>query len=116
MHSLSEQLEKAKRRWQRFHVEVRLKITLAGGSQAACFHGTGTNISKGGMRVFIPRELKLGDSVTLDLPLPYSQERLTLKAVIRNREGFHYGVEFLNIGNREQEMITRNCQVLALLQ
>lgn len=116
MHLTAEQLEKAKRRWQRFHVEVRLRITLAGGTQAASFHGTGTNISKGGMRVFIPRELKLGDSVTLDLPLPYSQERLTLKAVIRNREGFHYGVEFLNIGSREQEMITRNCQVLALLQ
>ena len=52
---------------------MRLKITLSGEAQGVTFHGTGTNISKGGMRVFIPRDMRMGDSVTLDLPLPYTQ-------------------------------------------
>lgn len=97
-------------------MEMRLKITLSGESQGVSFHGTGTNISKGGMRVFIPRNLRMGDAVTLDIPLPYTQEQLTVRAVIRNRDGFHYGVEFVNIPARDQEMIARNCNVLALLQ
>jgi len=114
VHPPSEQQQKSKRRWGRYKVEIRLKVTLAGGGQS--FHGTGTNISKGGMRVFIPRELNSGEGVMLELMLPYSKEILILRGVIRNRDGFHYGVEFINIASRDQEMITRNCGVLALLQ
>jgi c-di-GMP-binding flagellar brake protein YcgR len=116
LHRSAEQVEKSKRRWSRYHVEMRLKITLSGEAQGLSFHGTGTNISKGGMRVFVPRDLKMGESVTLDLPLPYTKERLVVRAVVRNRDGFHYGVEFVNITARDQEMIARNCGVLALLQ
>lgn len=116
MNLFSDQLEKLKRRFKRYQIEVRLKISVCNKGSSAAFHGTGTNISKSGMRVFIPRELEVGDSISLEVALPYSKDPLDIRAIVRNREGFHYGVEFSKISARDQEVLSRNCGVLALLQ
>jgi c-di-GMP-binding flagellar brake protein YcgR len=105
-----------RRRSTRYKVEIRVKVTISSGKQVAAFYGTGTDISASGMGVFIPRDLSLGHTVALELCLPYCRQALKLHAVLRNRRGFHYGVEFSNASLRDRELIMRNCEVLALLQ
>jgi len=39
-----------------------------------------------------------------------------LRAAVRNRVGFEYGIEFLDISEEEREAIRKNCRVLNLLR
>jgi PilZ domain len=75
----------------------------------------GRDISEGGMAVYVPTELNVGDSAALELTVPYSQEKLLLKAFVRNREGFRYGIEFIDLGQHEREIIAGSCRALMLL-
>lgn len=101
------------RRWRRFKVEVRVRVLL--GDRAGVF-GQGSDISEGGMSLFIPAELKVGQTITCDLQLPYCTEKIKLRAVVRNRNGFRYGVEFSGTSDHEKSLITRVCKALAMVQ
>jgi c-di-GMP-binding flagellar brake protein YcgR len=104
------------RRWPRFKVSLSMQLVLQGpaGIEYMCAHGR--DISEGGMAVYVPTELNIGDSATLELTVPYSQEKLQIKAFVRNREGFRYGVEFIDLGQRERDIIANGCRALMLLQ
>ena len=111
-----EELGRAQRKYTRYKVSIPVKVTLADDGHVATFHGTGSNVSEAGMRVFIPREFDVSRLILLELRLPYYEERLKLRAVVRNREGFEYGVEFVNPSEHHRHVIVRNCSVLTLLR
>jgi hypothetical protein len=67
------------------------------------------------MRLFLTRELEPGTSMTLEFLIPYNALKLTLSGVIRNRNGFTHGVEFVNPTRDQQQTIERTCKVFALL-
>lgn len=104
------------RKSPRYMVDVPVKVTFQEGDKSASHFGTGTNISEGGMRVFVPRDLEMGKRLVLELRLPYNREELKLQAAVRNRVGFEYGVEFIDATEGEREAIRRNCRVLSLLR
>ena len=104
------------RRSQRFKVELAVKVHLSDAGRPTVAHGRGSNISDGGMQLFISRNLEVGQLVTLELSLPYHRKKLTLRAVIKNRVSFNYGVEFVNPSEGDREVILQNCRVLALMQ
>lgn len=105
------------RRWERFDVEVPVRVTLPSSLGSKVHDGTGTSVSQGGMAVFIPAEVGLvgGQVVQLDVTLPYSSLKISLKAIVRNRHGFRYGLEFLNLTTIERDLIERICRALSLL-
>lgn len=107
---------KAERRWKRFRVEIPVRVEISLNGNNASFFSKGTDISQGGLCLFIPRELGLGVMVGLVLCLPYSRENLKLKGVIRNRSGFHYGIEFIDCRASERQVITQNCRALEILE
>jgi hypothetical protein len=47
--------------------------------------------------------------------LPYSREALSLVAIVRNRSGFRYGMEFKDTTDAQRQTILRTCSALALL-
>jgi len=104
------------RRSQRFKVEIPVKVHLSDSRRSTIAHGTGSNISDGGMQLFISRNLEVGQKVTLELSLPYHRKTLTLRAVIKNRVSFNYGVEFVDPSEDDRHAIVQNCRVLALMQ
>ena len=104
------------RRSQRFKVELAVKVHLSDSGRPTVALGTGSNISDGGMQLFISRNLEVGQIVTLEVSLPYRRKELTLRAVIKNRVSFNYGVEFVNPSEQDREVILQNCRVLALMQ
>jgi c-di-GMP-binding flagellar brake protein YcgR len=108
--------ELEQRRSKRFRVEVAVKVHLTDAGKPSTSNGTGSNISDGGMQLFIPRNFALGEVISLELSLPYHRKALKLSAVIKNRESFNYGVEFLNPSERDKEAIVQNCRVLDLMQ
>ncbi len=105
------------RRWNRYHVDLRVKVVTGAATNNRDYFGRGSDISEGGMRVFVPAELAIGDAITIEVPLPYSEQKLAIRGVIRNRLGFSYGIEYAcTTTPAEREQIARTCKALALLQ
>ncbi len=79
-------------------------------------YGRGTDISEGGMSAYISMEIGVGKTVEMDLTLPYSRQSMKLNAIVRNRRGFCYGLEFASLAAPEREQILRVCKALSLVQ
>lgn len=101
------------RRWRRYKVEVRVKVVLA---NRGAVYGQGSDISEGGMALFIPTELEPGQTIRAELALPYCREKAILRGVVRNRDGFRYGVEFSVLTDHEKVLIERVCHALSIVQ
>src|SRR3954468_14788634 len=98
------------RRWKRFQVDLRLKITCNRTGDKLMVFGQGSDVSEGGMAGYIPAELNNGDVVDLELMLPYSasKEPIKVKATVRNRNGFRYGLEYLPMTDAVREALLRS--------
>ena len=101
------------RRWSRYKVEVRVKVVLP---NRGAIYGQGSDISEGGMALFLPTELENGQTIVSELLLPYCREKALLRGVVRNRAGFRYGIEFLKLTDHEKLLIERVCKALAMIQ
>jgi len=103
------------RRWPRHAITVGVSVWLLVDGQRTKFHSQATDISRGGLSLFMTREVALGVSLQLEFLLPYASTPLTLRGIVRTRHGFNHGVEFVNPTAEQQELIERTCKVLTLL-
>ncbi len=108
--------ELQKRRWERHPVNIRIKITLSLNGESSCFHGEASDVSQGGLRLFMPRPLDPGVIILMEFSLPYNSRAMAIRGLIRNRSGFSYGVEFMNPTVYQRETISQLCKTLQLLQ
>jgi len=106
---------RAVRRVPRYSIDVTVRITLVKNAPKQTLSGRGSELSEMGMAAYIPAELNIGDRVTIEMMLPYSREALSLVAIVRNRSGFRYGMEFKDTTDAQRQTILRTCSALALL-
>jgi len=104
------------RRWERHSTSIPVDVTVILNGERFNHRGEASDISRGGMRLFLPRELDPGASLTLEFQIPYQAVKFNLCGVIRNRAGFNHGVEFINATRYQEEMIDRTCKVFDLLR
>jgi hypothetical protein len=104
----------AERRWPRYKVDLRLKVMMQRGGRNFTF-GQGSDVSEGGMAAYIPAELEVGELVSVEVTLPYSKETVTLKAEVRNKNGFRYGLEYILISDENRELLRKSLNTLALM-
>jgi PilZ domain len=96
------------RRWPRCPVNLRLRVSITAPSGNEYMLAHGRDVSQGGMAIYLPAELELGNTIGVELLFPGSQEQITLSAVVKNRLGFKYGVEFISPSQEQQEVILLN--------
>jgi c-di-GMP-binding flagellar brake protein YcgR len=99
------------RRYPRTSADVSVRV-FVGANRFT--NGRGHDIGAGGMAVYVPLELPLGTSVNLSFQLPHSRTVLGVRAVVRNRSGFRYGVEFMDLSSFETEEIKRLTEIMNL--
>ncbi len=104
------------RRSPRYQVDVRLRLIVAKDGKNVVVHGRGNDISENGMAMFVAHELALEQRLEVEFTLPYSRQPLRVRIVVRNRNGYRYGVEFLTLSPPQKEEISRLCKALTLLQ
>lgn len=95
-------------------MELRVSLSVLRHGKEFRYTGNANDISQGGMRLFVAADLFPGETIDFDLSLKYGG-KVSLKGVIRNRDRFEYGVEYLQPTAAVQEAITRNCRALSLL-
>lgn len=106
----------ASRSWARFPIHTRITLSYTRSGQANYIHGQGGDICEGGMSVFIPLDLDVGLELKLSFNMPYRSSPVQLKAVVRNRARFRYGLEFTDLTPEQKEMIEAACKTLSLMQ
>lgn len=104
------------RRNARYQVDVRTRVFVTKNGIKKAIHGRGNDISETGMAVFAPQELLLEERIEVEFTLPYSRQPLLIGAVVRNRNGYRYGVEFSTLTPLQRQEIVRLCKTLTLLQ
>lgn len=58
----------------------------------------------------------VGAHVNLQFSVPIRTAPLSVKGVIRNRSGYRYGFEFIELTLEQKQVITRTCTTLNILQ
>jgi c-di-GMP-binding flagellar brake protein YcgR len=111
-----ELMQKEQRRWERYPVKIRTKITINSNGETSSFYGEATDVSRGGLKLFMPRDVAASIVLLLELALPYNSRPMAIRGIIRNRTGFSYGIEFIRISKYEQETIAQACKTLQLLK
>lgn len=83
------------RRWQRFRLNLPIRLIFTRDGSTKIMAGRGNDMSEGGVLVFAGIELKTGDEVMIEFTPPFSAGPVRAKGVVRHRRGYNYGVEFL---------------------
>ena len=80
------------RRWPRHPVELPVLVFPRGGDSKLTVQGRGIEMSEGGMTLYAGVPLKPGDLMDIEFQTPGGAR---ISAVVRNRTGYCFGLEFL---------------------
>jgi PilZ domain-containing protein len=90
------------RRWQRYRLNLPIRLIFAHDGTTKIMSGRGNDISEGGVLVFAGMELKTGDEVSIEFTPPYSNP-IRARGLVRHRRGYNYGIEFLQESEADRD-------------
>ena len=85
-------LQSPHRRWPRQIVDLPVKVGIYRSSEQVLIPGLVTEMSEGGMSLYAGMSLKPGDLLEVEFEMPFQR---TVQAVVRNKTGFNFGLEFI---------------------
>jgi hypothetical protein len=91
------------RQFARFRADVKVEVLVAGDAQPR--RGHSSDLSEGGLGGIMVAELRLGDTVTLEISGPPLLRPIRVQAVVRNRLGYRYGFQFLSLSREQRALI-----------
>jgi c-di-GMP-binding flagellar brake protein YcgR len=104
-----------RRRYPRYEIETELRATILGVKRRV-MRGRSLNINEGGIAGVFATGWDAGTSVNLQFSVPIATTPVRVRGVVRNRAGYRYGFEFVELTPQQQETISRTCRMLGLLQ
>jgi hypothetical protein len=81
-----------RRRWTRQISDLPVRVYYQKQDDEIVVSGRGTEISEGGMALYAGLSLEPGDLMEVEFQMPL---RKRVSAVVRNRSGYYFGLEFL---------------------
>lgn len=90
------------RRWPRYRINVPVRVVVQRPDKTVIVSGRGMELNEGGMALFAGVELRVGQRVEIEFTPPYSGQPLRVRGVIRNRNGYNYGSEFLLLDREDK--------------
>jgi len=101
------------RRSQRYKINLHVIVSTFVRGISKLIPGYARNLCEGGMCVFVPAQLKLGDAVEIALQLPGANDKVAVRGQIKSAERFNYSIEFRCVDERIQRAIAESCRRLA---
>jgi hypothetical protein len=80
------------RRWQRHPIDLPVRILPSNGISQTVLPGRGSEISQGGMSLYVGIHLEPGELMEVEFETPH---RARVKGIVRSRVGYCFGLEFL---------------------
>jgi len=102
------------RRFPRYQLDGRMLVHVFREGVNSTIWGRSTMLGKEGVGGTLTGDLQLGEVVGLEFTVPLCAQAVKLRAIVRYRNGFQYGFEFLAIDSQQREAIQRACDILPL--
>lgn len=102
------------RRWQRFRLNMPVRLIVSRDNSTRITDGRANDISDGGLLIFAGFELKMGDTVHVEFTPPFSGEAVRARGVIRHRRGYNYGIQFQGETAMEEDQIKKFRNLLSM--
>ncbi|HWR16144.1 MAG TPA: PilZ domain-containing protein [Terriglobales bacterium] len=83
------------RRFRRFKLDVPVRVVVQTEDKTRIIDGRGNELNEGGLAVQAGVELQLDEKVEVEFTPPYTGQPIRARAIVRNRNGYRYGFEFL---------------------
>lgn len=103
------------RRADRQKIDFRIRLRYLRDGAQESVHGRGSDLSEGGMAVYAAADADEGTHVQIEFTLPYSRRVLWIEAVVRNKQGYRFGLEFLTLSSSQREEIKRLCHTAGIM-
>ena len=100
------------RRWRRYDFHVPVTVNIADRKIQAL----GTALNEGGMAVCGETRLQVGNEAKVEFRPPFSNTVVNLGAIVRNRAGNRYGVEFIGASEAERQEIVLLRSMVKMLE
>lgn len=104
------------RRWPRLKIHVPVTVVLRKQEKTLFVQGRGQDLNEGGIGVFVGAELHLGETVEISFTPPYQGNPMMARAVVRNRRGYTYGMEFITETPGDHQRVSSIRAVLRTMQ
>ena len=102
----------ADRKWKRVKVDVRVKLWLDPAGEGSAVVVRSYEMGPGGLSVYAPEQIELGAPVVVAFTLAASGKPLRFPAVVRNKRGFRYGLEFIEVSQTQRAELVRYLEPL----
>jgi CO/xanthine dehydrogenase FAD-binding subunit len=93
------------RRFRRYKLDVPVRVIVHSDEKTRIIQGRGNELNEGGMAVNAGVELETGDVVEVEFTPAYTGQPLRARAAVRDRKGYHYGLEFLTETDLDNERV-----------
>lgn len=93
------------RRFPRHKIDLPVRVVVPLEDKTRIVSGRGNELNEGGLQVFAGTEMRVGDSIFVEFTPPYSGKPVRVAALVRNRSGFDYGLEFAPGDLQQQQRV-----------
>jgi len=104
------------RRFERYELETELTAKILGVERHEMMRGRSLDINEGGIAGVFTAGWDSGTSVELRFSVPIATVPVRARGVVRNRAGYRYGFEFVDLTSEQRDTISRTCRTLGLLR
>lgn len=91
------------RRWPRYRLDIPVRLIADKCGKVAIVQGRGNELNEGGLTLFAGIELSLDEHISVEFTPPYAGGAIRARCIVRNREHYRYGVEFLTENDEDQD-------------
>jgi hypothetical protein len=102
------------RRFPRHQLDVRMLVHVFRDGVSSTIWGRSTMMGQEGIGGTLTGDLELGEVVGLEFGLPLCPQAVKLRAIVRYKNGFQYGFEFLAVDALQRQALQRACEILPL--
>jgi len=101
------------RRFERYRYDVRVQVSLFRDGQTTDLWGRTNELGMDGIGATLTGELKAGEVVSLEFPIPLAPLVMKVRAIVRYSQGLRCGFEFLIVTSQQRETMRQLCERLA---
>jgi len=101
------------RRYERYRFDARMQVSVFRDGETSEFWGRTNEIAIDGIGATLTRELRAGEVVSLEFPIPIVPRIMKVRAIVRYSEGLRCGFEFLVVTAQQRETMRQLCEALA---
>lgn len=104
---------RVQRRFARCRFDARIQVSVFREGLTTTCWGRTSELSLDGIGATLSGELRVGEVVSLEFPIPLPPHVIKVRAIVRYSEGLRCGLQFLVVTDEQKLLLREVCVVLA---